>query len=182
MSLCTSYFNSQLCSRLLITCGRLLKKMLKPLCTLTSTIVHVGCLLWTAFMSDTPVYVHYAGNVSEFWMAWLSCFHFIYIRYYLLDTSQTLQKCLAHKTIVEYPTLHVVLSEKASSYQHVGSSQTQQGIETVVFVWEIRLNIYIQWQVTIHKCDGLFLHFVDPFTAMFLCSKQKHCKNMKSVQ
>ena len=115
--------------------------------------VHVGCLLWTAFMSDTSVYIHYAGDVSEFGMAWLSCFHFIYIRYYLLDTSQTLQKCLAHKTIVEYPTLHVVLSEKASSYQHVGSSQTQQGIETVVFVWEIRLNIYIQWQVTIHKCD-----------------------------
>ena len=31
MSLCTSYFNSQLYSRLLITYGRLLKKIMKPL-------------------------------------------------------------------------------------------------------------------------------------------------------
>ena len=40
LSLCTSYFNSQLYSRLLITCGRLLKKLMKHLgpsfCFLTS--------------------------------------------------------------------------------------------------------------------------------------------------
>lgn len=41
-------------------------------------------------------------------------------RYYQLDTSKTLKECLANKTIVEFPTLHVVLPDKTASYPTCG--------------------------------------------------------------
>ncbi|XP_027058853.1 box C/D snoRNA protein 1-like isoform X2 [Pocillopora damicornis] len=45
------------------------------------------------------------------------------IRYHQLDISQTLKSCLNKKTIIEFPTLHVVLHEKTASYptgsQHI---------------------------------------------------------------
>ena len=37
-------------------------------------------------------------------------------RYYQLDTSKTVKECLANKTIVEFPTLHVVLPDKTAGY------------------------------------------------------------------
>jgi len=38
------------------------------------------------------------------------------LRYYKLDTSKTLKECLANKTVVEFPTFHVVLPGKTASY------------------------------------------------------------------
>ncbi|XP_078380208.1 box C/D snoRNA protein 1-like isoform X2 [Oculina patagonica] len=38
------------------------------------------------------------------------------VRYHQLDISQTLKDCLAHKTIIEFPTLHVVLPDKTAGY------------------------------------------------------------------
>ena len=43
------------------------------------------------------------------------CFPFL-SRYYELDTSKTIKDCLANKTIVEFPTLHVVLPNNVASY------------------------------------------------------------------
>ena len=46
MSLCTSYFNLQLYSRLLITYGRLLKKVMKPLQAKRPVTVLGGYASW----------------------------------------------------------------------------------------------------------------------------------------
>lgn len=40
----------------------------------------------------------------------------VFCRYYKLDTSKTLKECLANKTVVEFPTFHVVLPGKTASY------------------------------------------------------------------
>lgn len=45
------------------------------------------------------------------------------IRYHQLDISQTLKSCLTKKTIIEFPTLHVVLLGKTASY-FTGSQHT----------------------------------------------------------
>ncbi|XP_022796161.1 box C/D snoRNA protein 1-like isoform X2 [Stylophora pistillata] len=45
------------------------------------------------------------------------------IRYHQLDISQTLKSCLIKKTIIEFPTLHVVLLGKTASY-FTGSQHT----------------------------------------------------------
>ncbi|CAH3024675.1 unnamed protein product [Porites evermanni] len=52
------------------------------------------------------------------------------LRYHKLDTSKPLKECLNNKTIIEFPTLHVVLADKAASY----ISQSQE--ETFVAVTE----------------------------------------------
>jgi hypothetical protein len=44
----------------------------------------------------------------------------------MLDTSQTLQQCLVEKTIIEFPTLYVVLPDNIDSYPiHVNHSITK---------------------------------------------------------
>jgi len=42
-------------------------------------------------------------------------------RYHQLDISKTLKDCLAQKTVIEFPTFHVVLPDKTAGY--VSTSQ-----------------------------------------------------------
>lgn len=46
---------------------------------------------------------------------WSKCI--LFCRYYKLDPLKTLKENLSGKTIIEFPTLHVVLPEKADMYQ-----------------------------------------------------------------
>ena len=55
------------------------------------------------------VYVAYANN-------WQCGLLLVLFSYHQLDVSQTLQEGLHGQTIIEFPTLHVVLPDKTADY------------------------------------------------------------------
>lgn len=52
----------------------------------------------------------------------------LFYRYFSLDVNQTLKECLAGKTIIEFPTFHVVLPDKTDMYVVQDSSTGQDAI------------------------------------------------------
>ena len=83
-------------------------------------------------------------GVGEVWHFRLSIFlstscrtkFFVLCRYHKLDTSKTLKECLNNKTIIEFPTLHVVLADKAASYISVSQDETFAAV-TESATWEM---------------------------------------------
>ena len=83
-------------------------------------------------------------GVGEVWHFRLSMFlstscrtkFFVLCRYHKLDTSKTLKECLNNKTIIEFPTLHVVLADKAASYISVSQDETFAAV-TESATWEM---------------------------------------------
>ena len=97
-----------------------------------------------AFQVSILAFRYFGVKVTLFWF--LS-------RYHQLDISQTLKSCLNKKTIIEFPTLHVVLHEKTASYP-TGS----QHIDDVCAVW---------FSADTERCDD----FLFPtFFCMLTCS------------
>ncbi|KAK3749954.1 hypothetical protein QZH41_013865 [Actinostola sp. cb2023] len=81
-------------------------------------------------------------------------------RYHLLNPSQTLKECLSGKTIIEFPTLHVVLPDKSDMYKvqdtptrPVPSQHSILDTQPLPETEEMRY----EYQIYFFENDGIFL-------------------------